>query len=67
MRSANTAEYRELLKKAERQGWAVQSTRKSHIKLIGPTGQLVFASGTPSDWRSFLNFRAHLKREGLGI
>lgn len=67
MRSANTTEYRELLKKAKQQGWTVGTTGNNHLRLVGPNGQQIFTSGTPSDWRSFMNFRARLKREGLEV
>lgn len=55
----------DLLELAEEQGWKIDRTGKNHYKLTSPEGQIVGHSGTPSDHRAILNFRAELKRKGL--
>lgn len=55
----------DLLDLAECQGWKVERTSKNHYKLTSPDGHIVGHSGTPSDHRAVLNFRAELKRKGL--
>ena len=58
-------ELKPLLKLAEGQGWEHSRTSGGHHKLINPDGKAAITSGTPSDHRSFKNFRAELKRLGL--
>jgi hypothetical protein len=52
----------ELLREAEEHGWRVRLTKRGHWRLQHPTGGLVFAPSTPSDWRSVKNTAAHLRR-----
>lgn len=53
-----------LTTKLQRQGWSVSRTGKGHYRFASPDGQLVFTSGTSSDWRSIHNFRRDLRRAG---
>jgi len=47
-----------LMRRAKKQGWSVQVTKKNHIKFFSPLGGIVVASGTPSENRGFLNLKA---------
>jgi hypothetical protein len=47
----------------ERLGWATIQTRGGHLRCSHPHAAYpVFAASTPSDHRSWKNFRANLKR-----
>jgi hypothetical protein len=61
--------FRTLQGAAVEQGWAVESISGQHWKFIpqDKTKRPVVASGSPSDWRSFANFIAELRRSGLVI
>jgi hypothetical protein len=61
-----TAEWKKLVKEAERQGWAVTPSRKG-LKLVppDPSKQVVFVHQTPSDQRAMRNAIAEMKRQGL--
>jgi len=58
---------RDLERAAREQGWRVERTAKGHPKFIpaDPNGQIVFGSGTPSDWRSLPNLLSKLRKQGL--
>ena len=44
-------------------GWIVAKTLKGYIKLThSEAAYSLFALGTPSDWRCFLNTRAEMRR-----
>ena len=58
---------RDLLKAARRAGWMIEKRRGGHLKLISPTGEVIFTASTPSDWRGTLNLAAHLRRLGLEV
>ena len=47
---------------AQSAGWAVQQTRKLHLKFTKPGRQPVFTSGTPSDRRAWLNAKSQLSQ-----
>lgn len=47
---------------AQSAGWAVQQTRKLHLKFTKPGRQPVFTSGTPGDRRAWLNAKAQLSQ-----
>ena len=51
-----------LVRFAQSSGWAVQQTRKLHLKFTKPGRQPVFTSGTPSDRRAWLNAKAQLSQ-----
>jgi len=55
----------ELVRLARAQGWDVEKTGSGHWKFKAPTGQIVFAASTPSDWRAIKNAKSWLKRAGL--
>lgn len=48
-------------------GWKVERTTQCHWKFTPPAGRILFTGGTPSDWRSRVQFRADLKRQGLRL
>lgn len=49
-------------------GWRLQNTNKLHVRWLPPNGgRIVVTSGTPSDYRTFLNVRSQLRRSGLFI
>jgi predicted RNA binding protein YcfA (HicA-like mRNA interferase family) len=58
-------EIAKLMRKAKKQGWRVEVTRKSHIKFLSPFGGIVIASGTPSEHRGLLNLKSRLKARGF--
>ncbi len=56
---------RKLAKALKTQGFDVEVTAKGHL-VVSRDGKLVATfSGTPSDWRSFRNALAPLKRAGF--
>lgn len=56
-----------LARDAREQGWDVSRTNKGHWRFIphDSSKPIVVASGTPSDWRSYANLMAQLKRSGF--
>lgn len=58
-------ELRELIDKAEEQGFTYKVTKKGHVMIKDSEGKPVSTfSGTPSDNRSWKNSMARLKRAG---
>lgn len=57
----------DLAKQAQAAGWRVEQTRNGHLRFLGPNGQIVICSGTPSDCRSVKNTRAQLRRGGCAV
>jgi predicted RNA binding protein YcfA (HicA-like mRNA interferase family) len=56
-------EMRQLIKRAEKEGWAAEQTKKGHWRLTHPKAAYhVIAPGTPSDYRSVKNTEAELRR-----
>lgn len=53
-----------LIRQLRAYGWHVDTTSRGHWKLTSPAGQVVIASGTPSDHRALKNLMAQLKRAG---
>lgn len=47
---------------AKEYGATLDVTGGSHYRLRLPSGAVVFAPGTPSDWRALRNLRANLRR-----
>lgn len=61
------AEIKTLVKQAIAQGWRVRKLKSGHWMFLSPNtavAPIVF-SGTPSDYRAILNFKAALKRSGF--
>lgn len=58
-----------LIEAAVAAGWTwEQHRRNSHIILKPPDGgPVVVAPSTPSDWRSLLDVRARLRRQGVNV
>lgn len=48
-------------------GWTVHLRRAGHYLITSPSGEQCFISSTPSDRRSWLNSRAHLRRLGADL
>jgi len=44
-------------------GWTMTKTSSGGYLLCGPSGEYVFASSTPSDWRALANLKSQIKRE----
>lgn len=42
--------------------WRPSPTGSGHLKLTSPTGAVVYAGSTPSNWRALKNLRAQLRR-----
>jgi hypothetical protein len=54
---------REIVLEAERLGFTTSRTARGHLRFRHePTGATVITSGTPSDWRSWINCKAQLRR-----
>lgn len=47
---------------AQSADWAVQQTRKLHLKFTKPGRRPVFTSGTPGDRRAWLNAKSQLSQ-----
>lgn len=61
-------ELRPLIAAAIEQGWDVAQTKRGHVRFRPPGGgRPVFASKTPSEYRSAMNTRAELRRAGLEV
>ena len=59
-------EIKQLIELATQQGWEVGTSKKGHIVFVkGETK--VYTSGSPSDYRSYLNCAAQLRQAGLDI
>lgn len=59
-------EIRAAIDAARAEGWTVEPTKNnSHIKMISPSGRVVFISGSPSDHRAMKNALGDLRRAGL--
>lgn len=54
-----------LMKEAKDQGWFVELTRGGHYKWQSPSGNLVFSSQTPSDYRAVQNLKRDLRMYGF--
>lgn len=52
---------------ARRQGWTVQRTKGSHVRLVpaDKTQPMVVTGTTPGDWQSRRLFLSELRRSGL--
>lgn len=57
----------ELLHAAERQGCRVERGRNCHYKIFPPSGGMIVASSTPSDYRSIKDVEARLRRAGIVV
>jgi hypothetical protein len=49
----------------EEQEWTTGLTKKNHIRFTSPAGNVVIAAGTPSEYLSWRNTLAELRRNGL--
>jgi hypothetical protein len=58
-RAAHARTMRDL---AREYGATLDVTGSCHYRLRLPSGAIVFAPGTPSDWRALRNVRAELRR-----
>lgn len=58
----------EIIDLVRKQGWVAEFTRRrGHWKLTSPGGIIVGTSGTPSDWRSILDFKSNLRPAGADL
>ena len=58
----------QVIREALAQGWQHDLTTRGHHQFYSPNGRdIVTASGTPSDHRSFRNFMAQMRRSGFMI
>lgn len=52
-----------LVRQYRRLGWQIERTKSAHYKWVPPNGGAIFiTSSTPSDYRSYANVQAHIKR-----
>lgn len=57
-----------ILQKLEKDGWIVETTKKSHYKVTNPEGGFTVLPGTIGGSRKYLdNFKAKLRRLGASI
>ena len=45
-----------------RRGWTLKVTGGGHLKLTHPSGNFVFLSRTPSDWRGIKNLQSQVRK-----
>ncbi len=64
---AATPEIKKLLRRAKAAGWSATISGGGHIRLQHPEGGLIFGPMTPSDHRSYKNFRSELKKRGINV
>ena len=57
------SEMRELVEFADGLGYSAEKTKGGHIKFSCPGIPATFTSATPSDYRSWTNCRARLRRQ----
>jgi hypothetical protein len=59
--------FREVQSEALQQGWVVEPASKGHWRFLpgDKTKRPVFLSGSPSDWRTWANFIAEMRRSGF--
>lgn len=61
-------DFSHLVTKARRSGWQVSRCNGGHLRFVPPEtlpeAPIIFASGSPSDWRAARNLRAMLRRTG---
>jgi predicted RNA binding protein YcfA (HicA-like mRNA interferase family) len=65
--SSNRKEMREVIRRAQRQGWTITQTGGDHLKWVSPSGSVVFCSSTPSDRRAMKNHTSMLRRHGFNL
>jgi hypothetical protein len=53
---------REHVREAVREGWAASITKRGHIRLVHPSGAVIFTGSTPSDHRVPVKLAADLRR-----
>jgi hypothetical protein len=52
-----------LVREYRRRGWTIERTNGQHFKWVPPNGaEIFYTSSTPSDYRSYANVQAHIKR-----
>ncbi len=57
---------KDILERAEKQGWKIEATKKKHIKLTPPgPGPIVIVAGSMSDYRAIDNTLARMRRQGF--
>jgi len=56
---------RQLMAKAQKQGWIVQRTRGNHLKWQPPRGRFVISAFSPSDQRAIKNIKRELQKNGF--
>jgi predicted RNA binding protein YcfA (HicA-like mRNA interferase family) len=61
---ANTKDIKQLIKKAEKQGWIVSLSKGGHLRWKSPDGKMLFCSATPGDVRMIKNHEAEMRRNG---
>ena len=57
--------YPGILRRLQEQGFKVSLTRKSHIRVVAPNGNVRCGPGSPSDHRAYKNLLRDLKRIGF--
>ena len=48
-------------------GWSITKTANGHLKLVAPSGRVIYCGSNRSDWRAAKNAAAMLRREGVSI
>lgn len=58
---------KEVVKCLRKQGWSCEIGKSGHWRCTPPGGRVVCISKTPSDYRTWLNDRARLRRAGAAL
>lgn len=58
-------EIRDLIKRAESQGWQITRSKGDHLKWVSPSGKPLFFGSTPSDIRSLKNQVSLMRKHGF--
>lgn len=59
--------FRSIWTEVRAQGWRVETGDSNHLRWLGPEGQCVMSSSTPSDTRAKLELTADLRRAGAVV
>ncbi len=60
-------EWRPIEDAVKRAGWDMRLTNNMHLRIVAPSGAIIFCGTNRSDWRAAKNVAARLRREGLQI
>jgi predicted transcriptional regulator len=62
---SNKRDIKQLIEKAQEQGWIIIKTSNNHYKWISPLGGLFYSASTPSDYKAIKNIKRDMKANGF--